>query len=75
VLEEEESLLDEADLEKEHLFRLSSVQIIYNMQFTRNAIEKLLDFCVEAHEMIEHREGKYLVNDLHSYTKLKNEIV
>lgn len=42
------------------------------MQFIRNAIEKLMDFCVEAHEMIDYKEGKYLITDLHAYTKLKN---
>jgi hypothetical protein len=60
---------------QEKALGIKSIQIIYNMEFSRKMITKIKKLAMDVKEKLEKRDKLYVVKDLETYRKLKHELI
>ncbi len=54
---------------------IRSIQIIYNMEFSRRLIEKIFKFAKQIKSQVTLKNDKYIIQDKNEYHAIKNELI
>jgi ubiquitin len=64
-----EAIIDERSL------GIKSVQIIYNMEFSRKMVEKITTMAMAIKSITKFKHGRYIISDKETYASLKSGLI